>query len=341
MKIVDKTIYILSFLLLFALLLSYLAPYIDPQSFLIPISFLGLLYPFLLVSNLLFLLYWIFKFKRHFWPTLIVILLGINHTKTLININPKPEFIPSVYSLTSYNVRLFNAYKWIKRDGVKNEIINFINQNNSSILCLQEFYAPKTLPNLDYKYSHIGLQKQRSHWRMATYSKFPIIKKGTVSIEGENINNVCIYSDIVLARDTIRVYNMHLASNFFQKSDYEFIDSPSVKGAENIFRTLKKSFLRRSIQVKSIKSHMNNSPYPYILCGDFNDTPNSYAYNYLSDGLIDAFVQSGSGLGRTYNGKFPAIRIDFILMSPEFEINRFNTNKIELSDHFPITVEFN
>lgn len=340
MKIFDRIIYILSFCFSFALLLSYLSPYADPQTFLLPIAFLGLFYPFLLLVNLLILFYWIFKFKRHFWPTLIVILLGYNHIDTLLKVKDNSNEKPSIYSLTSFNVRLFNVYDWIKEEGIKQEIISFINQSNSSIVCLQEFYAPNTLPSINYPYSHIGLQKKRSHWRMATYSKYPIIKKGTVSISGENINNVCIFSDIILLEDTIRVYNIHLASNTFEDSDYQFIEKPSVEGAENIFKRLKKSFIIRATEVNSIKKHMNQSPYPIIVCGDFNDTPHSFAYHQLSEGLDDAFVKTGFGFGRTYNGKFPALRIDYILMSPQFKINNYKTLEVKLSDHYPISVSF-
>ena len=340
MKVFNRIIYILSFCFLFALLLSYLSPYANPKTFLLPIAFLGLFYPFLLFVNLLFLFYWIFKFKRHFWPTLIIIALGHNHIGAMVNLKDNSNEKHSIYSLTSFNVRLFNVYDWIKDEGIKEEIVSFINQSNSSIVCLQEFYAPNILPSIKYPHSHIGLQKKRSHWRMATYSKYPIIKKGTVSISGENINNVCIYSDILLSEDTVRVYNIHLASNTFENRDYQFIENPSVEGAENIFKRLKKSFITRTTEVNSIKKHLDQSPYPIIVCGDFNDTPLSYAYHQLSQELDDAFVKTGYGFGRTYNGKFPALRIDYILMSPEFKINNYKTLDVELSDHFPISVSF-
>jgi endonuclease/exonuclease/phosphatase family metal-dependent hydrolase len=340
MKIFDRFIYILSFCFSFALLLSYLSPYANPQTFLLPIAFLGLFFPFLLFINLLFLFYWLFKFKRHFWPTLTIILIGYNHINTLVKVKDNSSEKHSIYSLSSFNVRLFNVYDWIKEEGIKEEIVSFINQSNSSIVCLQEFYAPNTLPSINYPHSHIGLQKKRSQWRMATYSKYPIIKKGTVSITGENINNVCIFSDIILSEDTVRVYNIHLASNTFENSDYLFIESPSVEGAENIFKRLKRSFIIRATEVNSIKKHMNQSPYPIIVCGDFNDTPLSFAYHQLSQGLNDAFVKTGFGFGRTYNGKFPALRIDYILMSPGFKINNYETLEVELSDHYPISVSF-
>ena len=328
-------------LMLFALFLSYASPHISPDTFLWPIALLALIYPFLLLINVLFTMYWLIRFKKHFWANIIVILLGYGHIQNLINIKDKGIDTVAEFSVMSFNVRLFNAYEWIKEDNVKQEIIHYLNKESVSILCLQEFYAPKELPKLNYTYSHIGLQSKRKSWRMATYSNFPIFKKGTVSISGERTNNVCIYSDIAIGRDSIRVYNVHLASNLFEKEDYDFLERPSIEGAESIIERLKTSFFKRAKQVKAIKAHMYDSPYPIILCGDFNDTPTSFTYRQLSEGLIDSFTMAGTGLGQTYNGKFPTLRIDYILHSPEFELNSFKTTKVNLSDHFPIVSTFN
>ena len=337
----NGVLYILNMLLLFALFLSYASPYISPDTFLWPIALLGLIYPFLLLTNVLFTIYWLIRFKKHFWANIIVILLGYGHIQNLINIQDNGIDTEAEFSVLSFNVRLFNAYNWIKKDNVKQEIIQYLNKESVSILCLQEFYAPEELPKLNYPHSHIGLQSKRKSWRMATYSNFPIFKKGTVSISGERTNNVCIYSDIAIGGDSIRVYNVHLASNWFEKEDYEFLDRPSVEGAESIIQRLKTSFFKRAKQVKAIKAHMNTSPYPIILCGDFNDTPTSFTYNQLSEGLNDSFTNTGMGLGQTYNGKFPTLRIDYILYSPEFELNSFKTTEVNLSDHFPIVSTFN
>ena len=43
---------------------------------------------------------------------------------------------------------------------------------------------------------------------------------------------------------------------------------------------------------------MKSCPYPIIICGDFNDTPVSYAYQQLGDNMIDAFLESGNGIGK-------------------------------------------
>jgi len=334
-------------LTLFALALSYLAPHISPSTFLWPIAFLGLLYPVLLLANVLFTVYWIITFKRYFWSNLLIILLGWGSLDTLFNITSKKKDNLANFSVMSFNIRLFNVYEWIDNKNVKGNIVDFINTVQPNILCLQEFYAPHELPHIQLPYQHIGLQSQKKEWRMATYSSFPIINKGTVSIKGERKNNICIYSDIVNSRDTIRVYNIHLASNWFRPSEYSFMKSPSLdkeelkKNVMSIGERLKNSFAKRAEQVKSIKTHINKCPYSVIICGDFNDTPNSYAYHQLSKGLKDAFVEKGLGLGRSYNGKFPSLRIDYILYSSDLNIHSFDTKDVKLSDHYPIVASFN
>ena len=117
-------LYILNMLLLFALFLSYASPYISPDTFLWPVALLGLIYPFLLLTNVLFTIYWLIRFKKHFWANIIVILLGYGHIQNLINIQDKGIDTEAEFSVMSFNVRLFNAYDWIKKDNVKQEIIS-------------------------------------------------------------------------------------------------------------------------------------------------------------------------------------------------------------------------
>lgn len=334
-------LYLLNSVTLFCLFISYSTPYINPDSILWPVAFLGLAYPFLLLINCLFLVYWLIRFKRHFWTNLIIISIGLAHFNNHFQFFDNEQNNQHRFSVMSFNVRLFNAYNWIEKKTTSDDIVNFINTSTSDIVCLQEFYAPNALPSINYPHKHIGLQNNRKKWRMATYSTYPIINKGTVSIFGETKNNVCIFSDINFKGDTIRLYNLHLASNWFQKEDYEFLERPSVEGVENIIERLKISFSKRSKQVQAIKKHMNTCHYPIIVCGDFNDTPNSYAYKVLSEGLNDSFSIKGSGISSTYNGKIPLLRIDYVLFSPELSLSNFKTHKANLSDHFPIQSFFN
>jgi endonuclease/exonuclease/phosphatase family metal-dependent hydrolase len=340
LSLINKLLFLINSILLIGQLLSYLAPFVSPNVFW-PIAFFGLLFPIFFLLNLFFLVFWLIQMKRQFWANLIVLIIGLNSISKTIGNGEKTsvENIENSFSIMSYNVRLFNAYNWIKEEEVKEKIFDLFKERNVDILCIQEFYAPEKLPKMDFKHQHIGLQNKKSQWHMAIYSQFPQIRKGTVSIEGERMNNTCIFSDVIISTDTIRVYNIHLASNWFDKNDLAFIENPEInkdaikKGVLSIAKRLKISFKKRALQVEVIKNHMNDSPYPIVVCGDFNDTPNSFSYQKIVNGLNDSFLQKGSGFGSTFLGKIPFLRIDYILHSPNVKIQSFTTHKGKLSDH--------
>jgi endonuclease/exonuclease/phosphatase family metal-dependent hydrolase len=99
---------------------------------------------------------------------------------------------------------------------------------------------------------------------------------------------------------------------------------------------MKSSYINRANESKKIKDHINSSPFPVIVCGDFNDTPISYTYSTLKENLVDAFKESGIGIGNSYVG-IPSLRIDYILHDKKFNSYNYKKYKFELSDHFPIS----
>jgi len=164
--------------------------------------------------------------------------------------------------------------------------------------------------------------------------------------------NSCIYTDILYQGDTLRIYNLHFESIRFRKEDYQFAkeisSSPGEKTEEeikkhtkSIIKKLKIAFEFRSAQAKRVSEHIAQCPYPTILCGDFNDTPISYAYTQISKHLEDTFTEAGFGLGTSYAGKeIPAYRIDYIFHSKEFTPFNYRCIHEEYSDHYPITSYF-
>ena len=94
--------------------------------------------------------------------------------------------------------------------------------------------------------------------------------------------------------------------------------------------------MKRSDQVFKIKQHAATCPYPYLITGDFNDTPASFTVNQMERGMINAFEEKGSGFGRTYNGSFPNFQIDYIMAVPGFDVLDYRIIKKKLSDHFPV-----
>jgi endonuclease/exonuclease/phosphatase family metal-dependent hydrolase len=125
-----------------------------------------------------------------------------------------------------------------------------------------------------------------------------------------------------------------------------FIDELTAENKEtmtevkSIGQSLKRGFVRRALQAQLVKEHVDRSPYPVIIAGDFNDTPVSYAYRKIRKGLNDSFVSSGYGAGFTYKGNYPPNRIDYILYDKSLTSTSFEIRKVKFSDHYPIIAWF-
>jgi len=129
--------------------------------------------------------------------------------------------------------------------------------------------------------------------------------------------------------------------NSQQIKDISDDDVSIVEVSLKMIERLKIAFKKRAKQAEQIAKHMGKSPYKNIHAGDFNDTPTSYAYSTLVENRVDAFVNSGSGLGSTYSGKLPSYRIDYILHDSSLQSHDFQTiTSNELSDHYPLSCWF-
>ena len=183
------------------------------------------------------------------------------------------------------------------------------------------------------------------HFGRMIFSKLPIIKKQTVVNYPNDYNATFQYIDVLKDNDTIRIFNIHLQSLKFSKANLSYLDKAGLNSDSNITESksiiskIKTGFIKRSIQANFIKDEIDHSPYPVIVCGDFNDVPNSYAYETIGAGLQNAFVEKGSGIARTFSTISPTLRIDNIFADKKFTVMQFTRVKKLLSDHFPIIAD--
>lgn len=339
-----------------SLLISYSAAFINPQVFALP-AFFGLMYPIIFIANLFFLILWSVRKKKVVFITFIAMLPGVFFIPQWIQIgfsgNDAEQGKPHI-KLISYNVRLFDLYHWTQKSDTRNKIMQFLAREEADIICMQEFYSKKKSANTNLnkivtvqkaRFHHIVYSETKSrvsNFGIATFSYYPIINKG--SIRFSNTNNVCIFSDITIENDTIRIYNNHLASVHLGYSNYNFIDSikyqkvnrKGISGTIDIVRKLKSAYQKRAEQVQQLSGHIQQSPYPVIVCGDFNDTPSSYAYQTMRADLSDAFIEAGNGMGSTYARRFPPFRIDYVLHNKSIETLEYDVPRLKLSDHYPL-----
>jgi endonuclease/exonuclease/phosphatase family metal-dependent hydrolase len=339
-----------------ALVVSYLAVSINPDTFALPALF-GLAYPYLLLINIIFAFGWAVALRFEALISVIVIAAGITHFSNYIKIKKPSGDKTGTFQVQSYNLRLFNYFEGQKNTISEKRILDLLKNQQSDIICLQELYiigdpdqkerAIKATLGGKY-YTHfktIGTGTNR-HYGIATLSKFPIVARGDIVHTGSS--SLSIYSDIIIGKDTVRIFNNHLQSFRLHRMEKTFLteiievsgDKETMKEIKVISSSLRNGFVKRASQAKDVKDKIDKSPYPVIVTGDFNDTPVSYSYRKIRKGLNDAFVSSGYGAGFTYKGNYPPNRIDYILYDTSFDCRQFEITKVRYSDHYPIVAYF-
>ncbi len=310
---------------------------------------MGLLYPYLLAINLLFVgIYALLKSKKLFL-SLFIILVGNQQFFSFIQPLPSFKSGKEGVKIITFNVHYFT--KDIAGTRVASPgILEYLRNVNADIVCLQETRLFKTgelspegikdaLPGI----KHYHLAHSISNAGPMTLSKYPIVGLGEIRFEQSA--NMVLFSDIILPRgDTVRVYNCHFQSYRITPEDYSITDpdksgtnEQQLREARLISKKMILAFTIRARQARAVSAHIKKCPYPVIVCGDFNDTPNSYTYHLLRKQLNDSFTRAGFGISNTYNGFIPLFRIDYILYSNRFNAISYSRGSVDLSDHFPVT----
>ena len=356
-KIFYIILYTLNAIVLGCLVMSAFSGYISPYR-LVVFSYLGLFFPFILVASISVLLAWLF-FKQ--WKPVIVNLIVLcicgGAIYTYCPLHSKTKEIPEdAIKILTYNVMRFNNLT--KGDSGKppNNILQFILENDADIVCIQEFSTSKNIKLLTendvtealikYPYHYFNSLYHPSHkenYGLAIFSRFPILS--TRKIPYESRYNGSFVAELDINGKQVTLINNHLESNKLTEEErshyYQLtreIDTQSLDAfTQTMTSRLTPAFKARAMQAQMISKAINENENPYlIVCGDFNDTPISYARYKIKGKLRDAFVDSGFGLGITYNKYRFLFRIDFILHSDNIKSYNASVGDIRDSDHYPL-----
>lgn len=357
LSFIDKIFLWINCGLCLALLLAYLAPVTDPRKYWV-IAFFGLAYPPILVANLLMILYWLLRRSRLALLSIITIACGFGVLKNNIGLHPgnrdplKSADEHAVRMMT-YNVHSFKKYGAANDVSTRHDILAIIAAKRPDIIGIEEYFTrkrghfamtdsiKKIIGSENYYVQNFSGNDDDVEG-LAIFSKWPIVAKGIIQLSPMFSGNQCLYVDVKKGKQIFRLYSVHLQSISFDPEDYRYIDTVTQKGKPDFGSTrrlggkLKRAFLKRAEQVEIVKAHANSCPYPYIIAGDFNDTPTSFAVNQMEKGLKNTFNEKGFGLGRTYNGDFPNYQIDYIMASKQFDVASYTVIEKKLSDHFPV-----
>ena len=341
-KRVEKLFRWINVLLILASFLAYLSPFIHPAKFWIP-SFFGLAYPWLLLANIGFIIFWLSFKKKYFLFSLTTIILGWNHFNNFVGLriitNP---YSPENTTVMTYNLRNLRSLKTKDKKKAaqkKTKFLKFINQKGKiDLLCAQEC----STANQKFLSSSLNFDQvyKSAKGHLVIFSKYPILDGGDLTFKQSS--NSCNWIDIKIKGKKIRVYNLHLQSTKISPIADKLIHDGVLQEKETwldikgMLGRVKRASQQRAAQALKIVDHIKKCPYPIILCGDFNDTPQSYSYRILSKGLTDTFQQKGRGLGTSFAGSIPALRIDYILVNSNFRVKDCSILKENYSDHFPV-----
>jgi endonuclease/exonuclease/phosphatase family metal-dependent hydrolase len=349
--------------LFFNLLVSLLFLYpifFTPSSFIWINGFLGLMAPYLIVIEILLCIFWLIAKPIMSLLPLGTLVLGWQVVWSVFAWHPGTPFAQkrkeSVLRVLSWNVKSFNGTNTSSSLKLRTEDIAYsIQKWNPDIISLQE-YNTNERPNDIANHANYFIKKYPYHFfskdfqvsqkdyfsGCILYSKYKIVKAERFAfVNGESL----ISATILKGDDTIQIFTTHLASYRFKQNDFEAIDqstvanSISLNGKRGVLRKMRTAFMQRALEAELIKSQLAKTNYPAIITGDFNDVPGSYTYKTIRGNWQDAFLEKGFGIGATYLGISPTLRIDYILASSDWEIRGWDSMDENLSDHHMIMAD--
>ena len=331
-----------------ALFIAYLTPHVAPSTF-GSLTIVGIFAPILYIGVAICLLIWIVMGRWRIAGCVALMLIpGLFRFTDFYNVelHRYVEQKPSSRSFTlmSYNVRGFRNDS--SNRAVDGYVEYFSGADLADIVCFQEYALD--MPCVERVDSLFNAYHGKVYRRdvvetgdvvLRTYSRYPIIASGAISGEGRGTSQ---WVDIVIKNDTLRIFNNHLYTMNISSEDSSDIERGRIlqdgERMRSIVERIAKNSSVRADFVDTLSMVIDNTPYPRVICGDFNDTPMSYVYSTLKQNHVDAFEECGRGYGYTFRPMYGTLRIDYILHSPELETESYVAgDDVLLSDHLPIS----
>jgi endonuclease/exonuclease/phosphatase (EEP) superfamily protein YafD len=347
-SLIRWVLFTLNILVAIGFLISAYSPYISPVRH--PLwACAGLFFPFLLLANFLCLLAWIcIKWQYALFP-LLVFIIGWDSVWTYCPLGTEKE--PEggeVIKLLTYNTRdIASGKDYDKEQG--NPVLNYLKESDADIICLQEFASnwkvnQKEIDRALATYPYHRMVRVKGGSGLSCYSRYPILSAQCLDYSSK-FNGSVLYR-LKLGKDTLLLLNNHLESNKLDAHDKvvynDILKSPREENVKNggryLLHKLAEAVSIRAPQADSVAHAIAGNRTRYMLvCGDFNDSPISYAHRVIGQGLNDVYAEAASGPGFTYNENHFYFRIDHIFASDGFRVLKCKVDRsIKASDHYPV-----
>ena len=309
-----------------------------PSGFLIFLILPLILFNFILLITLI-----IIKSDTLLWPV-IVIITGWYFVINTVHINLKGSYEnnPGDLDIVSFGAGFF------KENGqspeISKDMVAWLANDTASIKCIQEFLTVpgsesydlvKIMNDKEFNI-HVVISDSSSLDTlkgMAIISKHAITNSGQLSLNEGGAPDI-IFADIEFGEKKVRIYNVKLAPMALKDTARTENIFTNFFG---VFRDLGNGSAKRFNEIEELVAHTSKSPYPYLICGDFNEIPYGFNYRNLTKAYRSSFLEQGRGFGFSLNSHAFFLRVDHHFYSRDFEPQFYRVDRnMDLSDHFPV-----
>ncbi len=357
------------------LIVSAYGGHVNPQRSAI-YALATLAFPIMLGITVVAALLWIvagkWKISLILWASIIVSWPTVR-TISPLNISSHhytPEEEKTKFKVLTFNVLNFNV-NWTKEDNINNKegqkTVRYILEQDADVVLLQEASLNADYNDLRLMQPFMNQLKKKYPYRDHGYhdqvilSKHPYevvedpaVKGGFGSLD-DPVNSYHFYArayDVLVPGHKVRFINVHLKSIGLSADDKQvYMNLTNLKNVEdkNEMRAVKNSLLAKlsgafrshAEQASIIRQVIDQGGENVIICGDFNDTPASYAYRtIMGNDMSDAWVECGFGPIHTYHDNRFFFKIDHILYRGDMLATEIRRDKAGSSDHYPLVATF-
>lgn len=348
---------IASYCLYLLTLLAAFGGHINPAWFTFPAIFVTAM-PYFVIATVVVVVLW---FVCGRWITagigVLTLFLAWSPITTAVPLNFSKKATPGALTFKVLTYNILHGDDQQKGNKVPgNRSFEYVMGSGADIVCLQElcnFNDPKEIHNLsEFKDS---LKKIYPYWAGSTINDQKVLSKYPVRM----INHEAFFGNCDRARFSaykvtikgreLTLINMHLNSYALTEKERNIVKDfakGQTKDALNEFKNgimskFRFNLMYRSDMVNILRMAIDNVNGPLIICGDFNDVPESYCYRLLrGEDLRDAYVETSFGPLVTYNRHAFWFHLDQILYRGPLKALSVKKGRLRSSDHYPLIAEF-
>ena len=356
-KIVATLLLALSIVSSLLLVTAAYVEYLSPEVHSLP-ALLGLAFPLFVLSTLFFFLTLLLIYPRYTLVSLVALLLSFPAMRQYFPINRGNDRL--VTNRPGFSILTYNTFHFVDVEGeLLNDKIDYnrtlqnIINADADVVAIQEKSYLEFKENKRLKFTAEQVEQINKLYPYQIHKSYgPILSKYPVRLLSDTTYTKTAFTSVYevdIEGRKVTIINNHLQSIGFTKDDkdlyVELTTNPDsiegkIGGAKQLTHKLLDAFQQRALQVEAVDSLARSIGGNIILCGDINDTPNSYSYHVLTHNRRDAYHDLGSGAGFTYMANRMWVRIDYLLYEGDMDARYINVIKKRSSDHYPVYAEF-